>query len=117
VEGARRFAAGTRDAPDETGDDPMSKALYAAIALLALVPFAAQAEEEKEDCTTVPQAQWMSQDAIKAKVADAGYKDIRSMELKGSCYEVYGFDKDGKRAEIYVDPATATIFKSTEEGE
>lgn len=91
----------------------MTKILYAALAFLAFTPLAAHAEEEKEDCTTVPKAQWMSEDAIKASAEKAGYTKIRSVELKGSCYEIYAF-KNGERAEIYVDPATGTIFPSEE---
>ncbi|SKA29356.1 PepSY domain-containing protein [Consotaella salsifontis] len=93
----------------------MKIALSASLLLVMLLPALAQAEEEKKDCTTVPEAQWMSQDALKAKVEAAGYKNIRSMERLGSCIEIYAFDKDGKRAEIYVDPATATIYPSEEQ--
>lgn len=90
----------------------MSKTITAAILLIALTPTLAMAETEREDCTNAPKSQWMSESALKQKVEDAGYKDIRSMDLRGSCYEVYAFTKDGKRAEIYVDPATAKIFQS-----
>ena len=91
----------------------MLKTLFAVLALSALMPLAAHAEEEKEDCTKVSRAQWMSEDAIKTSVEKAGYTDIRSAEVKGSCYEIYAF-KNGERTEIYVDPATGTIFPSEE---
>lgn len=91
----------------------MTKLLYAVLALAALSS-AAMAEEEKNDCTTEPQSKWMSQDAVKAEVTKAGYHDIRSMTVLGSCYEIYALDAAGKRAEIYVDPVSAKIYKSEE---
>ncbi len=91
----------------------MTKLIYALVAF-ACLSSAAMAEEEKNDCTTEPQTKWMSEDALKAEVAKAGYHDIRSMTLLGSCYEIYALDAAGKRAEIYVDPVTATIYKSEE---
>lgn len=91
----------------------MTKTLFAALAILAFAPLAAHAEQEKQDCTSAPKAQWKSEATIKAEVEKAGYDRIRSFELKGSCYEVYAF-KNGERAEIYVDPATGKIYPSQE---
>ena len=31
---------------------------------------------------------------------------------KGECYEIYGFDKAGKKVEIYFDPVTAAILET-----
>lgn len=91
----------------------MTKLLYGFIAL-ASISSAAMADEEKNDCTPEPQTKWMTQDALKAEVAKAGYHDIRSMTILGSCYEIYALDSAGKRAEIYVDPVSGEIYKSDE---
>ena len=91
----------------------MKNTIIAALTLLASVPMAAHAEEEKNDCTRVPKAQWMSESAIKSSVEKAGYTNLRSIEVKGSCYEIYAF-RDGQRTEIHVDPATGMIFSAGE---
>ena len=35
---------------------------------------------------------------------------------EGNCYEIYGFDKDGKKVEIYFDPVSGKPVKSNVEG-
>ena len=52
----------------------------------------------------------MAEADAKAKVAEMGYK-IKSFEVTGNCYEMYGFDKDGKKAEVYFDAKTLDIVK------
>lgn len=63
-------------------------------------------------CTTAARDTWIPEDQMKAKIAELGFKDIRSVEVtKGNCYEIYGHDKDGRKAEVYVDPTDARIVK------
>lgn len=83
-----------------------------AILLLALAPAAAAASP---NCTTEPQAKWMSKDAMQARIDDLGYK-VRVFKVTGSCYEVYGWTKDDKRAEVYFNPVTGDIVESEIEG-
>ena len=33
----------------------------------------------------------------------------------GQCYEIYGFDKDGKKVAIYFNPETAAVLESKQE--
>lgn len=54
----------------------------------------------------VPEAKWMKEADFKAKVEGQGYKIKTFKVSKGKCYEIYGFDKDGKKVEIYFDPST-----------
>lgn len=68
------------------------------------VPLAASASE----CTSAPQDQWKSEDAIKAAAKDMGY-DVRRVKVEDGCYEVYGIDKNGNKAEIYFDPMTGAV--------
>ena len=65
----------------------------------------------KKDCTTEPKDKWMSEEAFKAKVEGEGYK-IRKFKQPGSCYEIYGTDKNGKNVEIYFNPVDGSIVKS-----
>ena len=38
---------------------------------------------------------------MKAKVAALGYERIKTFKVSGDCYEIYGYTKDGKKAEVY----------------
>lgn len=77
------------------------------ISALALVGFSAQA---KKNCTDQPKAKWMSEADFKLKVEGLGYK-INKFKQPGSCYEIYGFNKDGKKVEVYFNPVDASVFK------
>jgi hypothetical protein len=64
-------------------------------------------------CTTAARDKWMTEEAAKAKITEAGYvvasiKTTRS----GNCYEAYVTDKTGKKTELFVDPTTAKIIHS-----
>ena len=54
----------------------------------------------------VPQEQWMKEGDFKAMMEKQGYQIKTFKVSKGKCYEIYGHDKDGKKVEIYFDPAT-----------
>ncbi|MCJ8144706.1 PepSY domain-containing protein [Ancylobacter sp. A5.8] len=84
--------------------------LLAAAALVpALVPTIASASPA---CTTEAKDKWMSEDAMKAKVAEMGYQKIKTFKVSGSCYEIYGYTKDNKKAEVYFNPVTGAVVKS-----
>jgi hypothetical protein len=61
-------------------------------------------------CTTAPQAQWMTEAAMRAKIERDGYT-IKTFKVSGNCYEIYGFTKDGKKVEIYFNPVDGSIVK------
>ena len=54
----------------------------------------------------VPKEKWMKEADFKAKVEAEGYKIKTFKVTKNDCYEIYGFDKDGKKVEIYFNPET-----------
>lgn len=62
----------------------------------------------KKSCTDEPKSKWMTEEAFKKKVTDEGYK-IRKFKQPGSCYEIYGTDKDGNDVEIYFNPVDGSI--------
>lgn len=78
---------------------------FLALTLLGAAPTLA-----KNSCTDEPKAKWMSEDAFKKKVTDEGFK-IRKFKQPGTCYEIYGTDKDGKNVEIYFNPVDGSIVK------
>ncbi|CAA0099974.1 Uncharacterised protein [Starkeya nomas] len=79
------------------------------IALGTLAPLAAVAGPT---CTTETKDKWMTEDAMKAKVAEMGYQKIKTFKVSGSCYEIYGYTKDNKKAEVYFNPVTGAVVKS-----
>lgn len=78
-----------------------------AVAIVALAPALALASPS---CTKEPQSKWMPEAAMKAKIDALGYK-VKTFEITGNCYEIYGKDKDGKRAEVYFNPVSGDIVQ------
>lgn len=86
------------------------KPLAAAVLLTAaLLPTAALADP---DCTAEPKDRWISEDAMKAKAAELGYVKIKTFKVSGSCYEIYGWNKEDKRVEVYFNPVTGAVVES-----
>lgn len=63
------------------------------------------------NCTKHPKAEWMPQAEAKAKIESMGYK-IRKFKVDGNCYEIYGHNKEGKKAEVYFDAKTLAVVKA-----
>ena len=82
----------------------MNKIIAAVIATTAL-SFGASAAFAEPKCD-VPKEKWMKEADFKAKVEAQGYKIKTFKVTKNDCYEIYGFDKDGKKVEIYFNPET-----------
>lgn len=62
-------------------------------------------------CTANPKNEWISEKDMKAKIEAMGYK-IKKFKVDGNCYEIYGWNKEGKKAEVYFDTKTAAVVKS-----
>jgi hypothetical protein len=82
--------------------------LAAALAALGTVA-AAQAGTLGRPCTSAPEAQWLSLDALKAKAEAAGYR-VQKAKLKAACGEIYALDRSGARVELFVDPTSGQII-------
>ena len=50
----------------------------------------------------------MSEADAKARIQAQGYT-IKKFKVDGNCYEIYGINKDGKKAEIYYDVKTLVV--------
>jgi hypothetical protein len=61
---------------------------------------------------TATENQWMKEADFKTKIEGQGYTIKTFKVSKGKCYEIYGFDKAGKKVEIYFDPVTAAPLES-----
>jgi len=82
-----------------------------ALALTFAVALPALAEGDSASCGDASRDQWMSEDAVKAKAVELGY-DVRKVKEEDGCYEVYGIDKNGAKAEIYMHPVTGEVVKT-----
>ena len=84
----------------------MKSILTAAVVLAFVAPAFA-----KKSCTTVPKDKWMKVEDFKKKAeGEMGYK-IKKFKTPGTCYEIYGTDKDGKNVEVYFNPVDGSIAK------
>jgi hypothetical protein len=54
----------------------------------------------------------MPEASFKKGLEDQGYQIKTFKVSKGQCYEIYGFDKTGKKVEIYFDPVTAAVLET-----
>ena len=88
----------------------MIKQAMLAGALLAALGLGSAAQAD-DICAEHPSDQWMSKEDLAAKAAAMGY-DVRSVKAEDGCWEVKGFDKDGNRVEVYLDPVTAEVMKT-----
>lgn len=85
----------------------MNKILFTVLAILSL----SQASLAGPECTKEPKDKWQNQEEFqKARVAE-GFKIKKFKVTDGNCYEIYGWDKDGNKVEIYYNPITAEIVK------
>lgn len=83
---------------------------------LAGLAFASQAAFAKTECTTVDKAQWQDQTKFQEDLKAQGYEIKKFKVTGGNCYEIYGFDKDKRKVEIYFDPVSGKAVKTELEG-
>lgn len=79
---------------------------------LSVCLFAAAGAAVAGPTCNVSADKWMNEAVFKSRIEAQGYQIKTFKVSKGQCYEIYGFDKAGKRVEIYFDPATAAVLES-----
>lgn len=66
----------------------------------------------KTECTTADKAQWKDEATFQEELKAQGY-DIKKFKVTGgNCYEIYGYDKDKQKVEIYFDPVSGKAVKT-----
>jgi hypothetical protein len=83
-----------------------TKNLFLTVAL-CILSFSAIAAPE---CTQEPKEKWLSASDMRAKIVSEGYS-IKRFLTSGTCYEIYGKNKQGKNVEIYFNPVDGKIVK------
>lgn len=86
---------------------------YLAIIALSAVSFSAFASTYGGSCTSEPKSEWMAVKDVQLKFENQGYS-VRCIKSEGSCYEVYTKDTNGKRVELFVNPANGSIVAEAE---
>ncbi len=81
---------------------------YVLLSLTLATPLAFAGPE----CTTADKAQWQDQAAFQEGLKTQGYEIKKFKVTSGNCYEIYGWDKDRKKVEIYFDPVSGKPVKS-----
>lgn len=79
------------------------------LAIVLMVSFSGAAYAKKS-CTDQPKEKWMTVEDFKKKAIAEGYK-INKFKTPGTCYEIYGIDKEGKKVEVYFNPVDGSVFK------
>ncbi|ESR23967.1 hypothetical protein N177_2736 [Lutibaculum baratangense AMV1] len=84
------------------------------ITTLVLGTIGAGTAMASEERCNAPMSDWQPREALQQKLEQEGWK-VRRIKTDDGCYEVYGFDKDGRRMEAYFDPKTFEIVVERDE--
>lgn len=79
-----------------------------ALSLVALLP-AGAALAQDDDCS-VPRSQWQPREAAMQLAEDNGWI-VRDFDIDDGCYEIEGRDRDGRKIEVKLDPATLRVIE------
>ncbi len=77
--------------------------------IILAIGSAAMAEPK---CTTEPKAKWKNEEEFKKSLLTDGYKIKKFKVTKGNCYEIYGWNKEGQKIEIYFNPVDGSKTKT-----
>lgn len=83
------------------------KSLFFSLALTLL----GQSAFAGPNCTEEPKEKWKNQKEFEQSLVDQKYKIKVFKVTKGNCYEIYGWNAEGKKVEIYFNPVTGDKVK------
>lgn len=84
------------------------KMLFPILAIAALVP-AGMVLADDDDCRA-PLGRWQPREAVMALAETRGWT-VTEFEIDDGCYEIEASDREGKRFEAKLDPATLEIVE------
>lgn len=84
------------------------KMLFPILALAALMPAGAVLADD-DDCR-VPADQWQPREAVMTLAQENGWT-VSDFEIDDGCYEIEVVDREGKRFEAKLDPATLVVIE------
>lgn len=68
------------------------------------------------ECTKEVKEKWKDQNEFQKSLTEQGYKIKEFKVTDGNCYEIYGWDKSGKKVEIYFNPVSGEKIKEEIKG-
>ncbi len=83
----------------------MRNLVLASLAMLSATAFAGP------ECTKADKSEWLDQAKFQEQLKEQGYEIKVFKVTKGNCYEIYGWNKDKQKVEIYFDPVTGQVVK------
>ena len=63
------------------------------------------------ECTKEDKAKWQDQKKFQESLVKEGYKIKKFKVSEGNCYEIYGWNKESKKVEIYFNPVDGKKVK------
>lgn len=89
----------------------MTRALFVLAATAFIAPLMTLPALADEQCTKEPKDKWLKEADMKAKIEALGYKKFDKVLVSGTCFEIYGYNKDDKMVEVYFNPVDGTVYK------
>jgi len=80
----------------------LTRSLLGGLLLLGATPVLADT-----DCARPDRSAWMPESQFRERMKRQGVQITKFRITPGNCYEIYGFDSDGRKLEIYYDPVDA----------
>jgi len=68
------------------------------------------------ECTQADQTGWIPEAQAQQQIQKMGYKIKKFKVTRKQCYEIYGWNEQGKRVEIYFDPTDLRKVKEEIDG-
>lgn len=91
------------------------KPIFAQTLLASSLLFNAHIALADPTCTTEPKSAWKNADAFQKELTDKGYKIKKFKETDTGCYEIYGWNPEGQKVEIYFNPVNGDAVKTEQE--
>lgn len=79
--------------------------------LLTSLLFAGAAVAGPECVKPETKPEWQNEKTFQENLVKEGYKIKVFKVTKGNCYEIYGWNKEGKKVEIYFNPINGSKVK------
>ena len=68
------------------------------------------AAHSADKCPYHPRDKWIPIDQAISKAEALGY-DVRDVEADDGCWEVEGYDRNGAKVKVYLDPVSGEVVK------
>ena len=80
----------------------LARAVPGSLLMLCATPLLADPE-----CARPDRSAWMPESQFREQLKRQGVQITKFRITPGNCYEIYGFDREGRKLEIYYDPVDA----------